>query len=115
MQGKARSLALHKAAPVLCHQRSLDVLAETAKSSPAQPSLLMSCLRAGDGNTGSRVPATSQPEQPEKAPPEPGATAPASGPSEQDLRDYSASGLVRVRLKDAAMAAQQSSPQVRLS
>ena len=37
----------------------------------------------------------------------------ASGPSEEDMRDFCAKGLVRVHVKDAAMAVQQSSPEVR--
>ena len=46
-------------------------------------------------------------------PPGADTTSPALGPSEEVLRNYSATGLIRVRLKDAAMAVQQNSPQVR--
>ena len=66
----------------------------------------------GNNTASSQTAAGSAGEQPAKAPPEPDAGVPASGPSEEDLRNYSVTGLVRVRLTDAAMAVQQSSPQV---
>ena len=55
------------------------------------------------------LPAPESAQQPREAP------EPASGPSEDELRDFSTSGLVRIRLRDAAMAVQQASPQVRAS
>ena len=70
---------------------------------------------AGEHSASGRVSAASQAERSAKAPPEPDAAPSASGPSERDLRDYYDTGLVRVRLKDTAMAAQQSSPEVRMS
>ena len=51
------------------------------------------------------------PESAQPADDAPG-SASASGPSEEDMRDFRTTGLVRIRLKDAAMAVQQASPQV---
>lgn len=70
-------------------------------------------ILAGEDTASAQPAAAPEAEQPARAPPDPDAAPPVAGPSERDLQDYSATGLVRFRLRDAAMAVQQASPQVR--